>query len=449
MPFDPSTAVAVDGGGGFDVASAQLVEAPQARSTAEILLGINRPPLNAAQRAALEDVMERRPWGSGVPKFTTEMGGQATDVTGSPIIGGVTKFLLDAIPAFFLMTKGLPASTDEQLSSQALAGQRQDVLGKGRELGLKVPPSQANPSLGNRLIESIGGKAATAQEASAANQGVAYTIAQREAGLAPNEPIAKETLKAARGRLSEPYREIAALEARGPLSQPPFKSPAETLEALKDARKEAQRLWNFYNKMGIPKTLREAKAATARADALEQALETQAMEAGRPDLVEKLKAARTAIAKNYTVQRALKGSSFDPSALSTLESRSNVPLAGDLETLMQMYRDFPGAMKPPQVGGSVGVNQLMPWLGGSAGGATGAMLGGPQGAGLGAAAGVILGQTLPPAARAMMLSPIYQSLFANVPQATGNPSLLRLLADPALAGPGAESVGALYQSWGR
>lgn len=403
------------------------------RSAIEIALGLNRPPLNEAQRAALRGVMVDHPWGSGFPKFTTEMGGNVTDLTGSPVAGGVTKFLLDAVPAFFTMTKGLPAPSEDQISANALAGQRQAILEKGRKLGLVVPPSQANPNAGNRLLESVGGKAATAQQAAADNADVAYKIAQREAGLAPSEAITMDSLKAARDKLSQPYRDIAALENTGPLSKPPFGSPAQTLEDLRDARKEATNLWTYYKKSGIPKIQRQAQEASAKADALEQTLEAQAADAGRPDLVQQLREARTAIAKNFTVQRAMRGSTFEPAALARLQSRGNTPLGGDLETLMQMYKDFQKAMVAPQVGGSVGVNQLLPWLGGSAGGIAGAALGGVHGAGLGAPAGVILGQAIPPVTRAAMLSPLYQSLFANVPQGLGNPSLLRILADPAVA----------------
>lgn len=405
----------------------------------ETLAKGKQPSEKELQRAAAEDAMSRG-WGTGAGAFIHELGGKVTDLTGSPLAGAATNFLANAVPSFFMATKGMPTHSPEQASATALATQRQAVLGKGRELGLRVPPSQANPSATNRILESIAGKHATAQQASAANQNVAYRVAQQEAGLAPNEPIARETLKAARTRMVGPYEEIANLKTTGPLSNPPFKSPAETLNELKDARYQAKNLWKFYNRQGNPQTLKEAQAASSRVEALEKTLEAQAADAGRPDLVKKLREARMAIAKNFTVKRALRGSSFDPAELSKLESRGDAPLGGDLETLMQMYRDFPGAMKAPQVAGSVGVNQLLPWLGGSAGGVAGAMLGGAQGAGLGAPAGVMLGQTLPPLTRSMILSQPYQALFANAPQ-QGLPSLLRMLANPAVA---EEASGILY-----
>lgn len=381
-------------------------------------------------------------WGTGFPKFAYELGGKATDVASqaglSPEtaakVGFGTNLTTQVLPSLLMSVKGLPGPSKGQEAHNAMMTQKGAVLEKGRSLGLKVPPSQANPSMINRTVESIGGKAATAQRASEVNQDVAYAIAQREAGLSPAEPIARETLKAARTKMAGPYRDIAALEAKGPLSKPPFKSPAKTLEELQEVRREAKNLWAYYNRSLKPSAMKEAKAASAKVDQLEQALEVHAREAGRPDLVEKLRQARMALAKNYTVERAMKGSTFDPAALSRLESRGTTPLSGDLEILMQMYRDFPKAMNAPQVGGSVGVNQLMPWLGGSAGGAAGAMLGGPAGAAIGAPAGVVLGQTLPPLARSLMLSTPYQHLMAN-PQMAGNPALMQgILANPALTG---------------
>jgi hypothetical protein len=91
-------------------------------------------------------------------------------------------------------------------------------------------------------------------------------------------------------------------------------------------------------------------------------------------------------------------------------------------------------MSAPQTAGSVGVNQLMPWLGGSGGGALGAAMGGPSGAGMGAAAGMIAGQTIPPAARSLLLSPLYQNVFANYAPISSAPLLSQSLANPAIGG---------------
>lgn len=400
------------------------------------------PPQKTYDAVKLAEDVTKRGWGTGWPNVAYNAGGAVTDLLskfdslrGHPAAaaGYVTNVITSALPSLLTAAK-FSDLTPEQQSFNALAQQKQSVLDAGRKAGFKVPPAQVNPSMTNRVVESTGGKAATAQEASAVNQDVAYAIAQREAGLKPNESINLDTLKAARDRLSQPYRDIAALPSEGVLSQPPFKSPAETLKSLQETRGEAKKLWEYYSRSKLPSALDEAKAASAKADQLEAALEAQATAAGRPELAQALREARQALAKNFTVERAMRGSSFDPSALARLESRGNTPLSGDLETIMRMYRDFPKAMNPPQIGGSVGVNQLLPLLGGGAGAAAGVPFG-PGGAAMGSAAGVVLGQTVPPIARALALSGPYQSMMANFPQVAPQvPMLSPFLVNPSITG---------------
>lgn len=53
----------------------------------------------AENRARNAKLMEGG-WGTGVPKFAYDVGGKVTDLTGSPIAGGVADFLVNAIPSF-------------------------------------------------------------------------------------------------------------------------------------------------------------------------------------------------------------------------------------------------------------------------------------------------------------------------------------------------------------
>jgi hypothetical protein len=394
-----------------------LLAQNQSTAPQDLLAGIDSGASSAKAIAA--DAMNRS-WGTGVPKAAYDLGGSLTDLVSKiglpPWLAAGAGAALNVAPQAaeaFMSTPGKAALSAADLARNALTAQRANILQKGRELGIVVPPTQVNPSLTNLTLESMGGKAPTAQAAAARNEDVAYKVAQREAGLKPTESINLDTLKAARETMSQPYRDIAALESVGPLSQPPFKSPAETLEALKESRNNAKELWAYYNRSAKPDVLSQAKAASAKSDQLEEALAVQAADAGKPELAQALREARVALAKNHTVQRAMRGSSFDPSALSRLESRGSTPLSGDLETIMQMYRDFPKAMAAPQVGGSIGVHQLMPTIGASGGAVTGAILGGAHGASLGATAGVVGAQAIPPLMRALILSGPYQSLMAN------------------------------------
>ena len=77
--------------------------------------------------------------------------------------------------------------------------------------GLVIPPSSVNPSILNTAKESIAGKIATAQEFSNRNQDKFADIIRREVGLAPDEPITAEAMKAIRARaFSEGYEPVAA-----------------------------------------------------------------------------------------------------------------------------------------------------------------------------------------------------------------------------------------------
>lgn len=400
------------------------------------------------QNRAANSKLMANGWGTGLPKFAYDAGANATDLatpvvgpTAAPVIGGVTNAVINGIPSFMTMVKGLPGPTSAEESAQALASQRQSVLDAGKKLGLKVPPTQVNPSFVNTTVESVGGKSATAQQMADANEKVAYQVAQREAGLAPNEPITAETLAAARTRMSAPHREIESLPAQGTLSQPPFQSPGQTLKDIQQARNDAKDLWIKYNRQGNPADKLEARRLSQRADLLDQQLEAQVTASGRPDLAEAYRQSRVALAKNFTIARAMKGSSFDPASLSRLESRGSVPLNGDLDTIMDMYRDFPQVMKAPQSSGSIGVHQLMPWLGSYSGGIGGALLHGAEGSMLGVPIGYAAGVAAPMAARSFMMSAPYQRYMANMPQ-QDLPSLFRMIANPALS---PYTQGMLYQ----
>jgi hypothetical protein len=377
--------------------------------------------------AAYQDMVKKRGWGSGAPAVIDEAGGRVTDLTGSPAAGYATNVALNAIPSLLTMTKGLPGPSPTTQAHNARIGEQGKILAEGKRLGMVAPPTQAHPGAINRTLESVGGKAATQQDASIKNADAAYAVAQREAGLGPNTPLNEANLEAARHTLAQPYRDIAALEPTGVLSHPPFKSPSKTLEEIRELRIKAKGLWNHFNKDGAPSIREAALQASGKADELEVTLEAYARQANRPDLVEKLRNARTAIAKNYTVTRAMTGSSFDAAKLSQLESRGKAPLTGDLKTVMDMYREFPKAMTAPQAGGSPGVNQLLPWLTMPAGGSIGTMLGGPSGGVAGTMAGLAAGQAIPPAVRSLILSNWYQSLMAN-PSPVTNPLLLQGLA---------------------
>jgi hypothetical protein len=192
--------------------------AESVRNTVSNALG--NKPMTAPQEMTWDATMNKG-FGTGVPKFAYEKGGQFTDALAkrganpnvAAGVGAATDALIQAMPSFLTPARLGPVSDAEQ-SAQALAAQRQSVLDAGKKLGIVVPPSQVNPGIVNRMLESTGGKYATAQQASVKNENTVYLAAQRESGLAPSQPLNTDNLEAARKKLSAPYREVANYRAQ-------------------------------------------------------------------------------------------------------------------------------------------------------------------------------------------------------------------------------------------
>lgn len=335
------------------------------------------------------------------------------------LAGGATKYGLDKLGN---AVSGIASKSAADVApGNARTEQLSKVLNEGRDMGLTVPPSQANPSTVNRVLESIGGKAATQQQASAANQDIIYAAGQRHAGLQPNQAITEETLANARSVAAEPYRAVAQTSP----------DAATALEMWRNANNEAK-LYGIENaRSGTVASYKAMKNARAEADMALDEIERLAGSSAK----DALKSARVQIAKIHTVDDAMRGSSFNAQALANALDK-NVPLSGELRTIGQFAQDFPKAVAPPQQGGSVGVNQLMPWLGGAGGAIGGAALGGGAGAGIGSVLGTAATQAAPPLARSLILSQPYQRMLAN-PQT--HASALKLI-DALLSNPATKTM---------
>lgn len=324
--------------------------------------------------------------------------------------------------------KGAGALTSKMLSkSQAeLAGEasrnsvRDATLKAAREEGYVTPPSAAGGGSASKALESIGGKAATGQEAAIRNQEVTNKIARREAGLAKDEPITEKTLEAARNAAAEPYREIAAISPRAKVA----------LEEMKDARNEAKLHWKEYNVSQKVASLKEAEKLDAKAEAYEKLIDFEAKKAGRADLLPALQEARVKLAKNYDVERALNlgNGNVDAHVIGRmLDKRGENAMSGGLATIGKFAESFG---KFSREAGSVptpGVSKLAPYgsiaLGAIGGGASEYATGTPYGA---AAAALPL---LAGPSRALALSRMMQ------PKPSYQPGMSMRLADLAANNP--------------
>lgn len=266
------------------------------------------------------------------------------------------------------------------------------------DAGYVIPPSSLDPSFKNRVLESISGKQATQQLASTTNTRITEGLTRQALGIADDVPLTQGTLENLRKTAGRAYSEVSSLSPQA----------ATDLEALKVARNDASGWFKAYNRSARPDDLVKAKDARALSDTLETSLEAHAQAAGRPELIPALRDARKAIAKTYTVSRALNDASgtVDAKVLGRMYEKQ-VPLSDGLDVAGKFASAFPTAAKAPQQIGSPAVHNLNAMFaagGGGGGAAAGAFFGGPVGAAIGGAAGLAYPFVVPPIARSMMFS---------------------------------------------
>ena len=279
---------------------------------------------------------------------------------------------------------------------------KNETLKRGVEAGYVVPPSSVNPSFINKRLESIAGKAAVGQEAAARNQGITNALARKVAGAADDAPLDVGTLDKIRAEAGKVYKAVGDLS---PIAK-------QDIEALKQARFDANAQFKFYNRSADPSALKAAKEARQLVDELEASIAKEAEAVGRSDLVPALKEARTQIAKTYDVERSLNVGSGDASAPTIgriVDKAQGKPIDANLETIGRMQQAFPSYMREgasiPTPGVSKSEALAAALLGGGGFAAAGPM-------GLAASALPLLSGP----ARSLVLSKPYQQLMAKAPQ---------------------------------
>lgn len=242
-----------------------------------------------------------------------------------------------------LASKWLQGSKNELATTASQNGVRDETIKLAQAEGLKLPRSVTGGGIVSEELENFGMRGQLAREFSRENQPVVNKIARREAGLGAEEKINEKTLAAARTRLAEPYREVEALAGDGPLTKPPFKSPGETFKELQQARADAKAEWTHYGRSADPKDLKEAQRLSKHAELLEDQIEAVAKQLGKPDLVERLRQARTAMAKNFDVEAAVnKGNgNVDAKILGRMyDKRGEEGMTGGLATIGRAAQAF-------------------------------------------------------------------------------------------------------------
>ncbi len=321
--------------------------------------------------------------------------GLATRAAGGAISGGAAAGLVDPDQALTGAAIGgaLPvvvrgAAQGMQKVGQAIrgpevpAGIRRAVAEATAE-GYVIPPTQAQPSLKNRLLEGMAGKATVSQNASARNQEVTNRLSALSLGLPGDTPLTPSVLQEIRSNAGQAYKAVASLpvkpaERANPMFNKPASpeiNPAKMVEDLKQTRNDAQAWFKAYNRSASPEDLAKARAADSTSKRLETELESYAAGMGQGDLVQGLRDARTLIAKTYSVERAMNPTTGNVDAQTLAKLAKKGVLSGGLKVAANMASAFPKAAQPVERMGSLPQLSPLDWAAaGSMGAATGSPL---------------------------------------------------------------------------
>lgn len=272
----------------------------------------------------------------------------------------------------------------------------------GRELGLSAPPASVNPSLANRMGETLGGKVATAQDASIQNMPIFTGVAKRTLGMADDADMSLQGLKAVRDSAQPAYD---AIRGAGVITSTdkfksalqsaiaPFKNAAKDFKTVDkpeltalvdDLSKES---FDASSAVDAIKIIRESSgkayqagdksvgaAYKSIANALEDVIEENLSKSGEAgaDVLKNFRAARELIAKSYSVEKALNPATGVVSGTKLAQQLARgKPLSGELRQAAEFAQAFPKASREILDSGAVRNTDLI------VGGGTAAISGQP------------------------------------------------------------------------
>lgn len=331
------------------------------------------------------------------------------------------------------------------ITGPAVAPEAAAAVAAARAAGYVIPPTQARPTIANRLLEGLSGKISTAQNASAKNQQVTNGMAARALGLSPDQPITPEAIKGVRESAGAAYESVRGLGTVSTDAQ--F---AQELMSITSASKNAahnfpglvktdlddvvaslnQRQFDSGGAVDAIRILRDkadsayaqgeksaGKAYKAASAALEGQLERALAQAGSPSMLEDFRAARTLIAKTYSVEKAMNPASGTVDARKLAQQLAKgKPLSGELKDAAEFAARFPKAAQAVEGMGSLPQTSPLDW---AAGGGLSMATGNPL---------MLAGVAARPAARTLALSGLVQNRL--VPKPNNGIRLSDLLTGP-------------------
>ncbi len=422
------------------------------------VFGMGAKAVGAAPK--LVNALTSAGFSTGAPAAAT-LGGRAADLALRSVaggaVGGASAGMVD--PEMAGAGGAVGAALPGALGAAGAVGNKLGRLVRGPEVpadvaqavaaaqkaGYVIPPTQAKPSLGNRVIEGMAGKITTAQNASAKNQTVTNKLAAEALGLPADAKISPEVLADVRKTAGQAYdtlrgsgtvqadqtydKALNAIVAKyqgaaagfpglakpevesviTTLRQPVFTSDA-AVDAVRVMREKADAAYGSGDK-GLGSAFKDA------ANALEGQLERHLSASGDQAKLDAFRAARQLIAKTYSVEKALNPTTgaVDARKLAAQLAKGK-PLSAGLKDAAQFAGRFPKAAQTVEGMGSLPQTSPLDWVPASAASfATGNPL-------------MMAGVLARPGARSLALSPMVQNRLT----AGGPNALEQLLMNPGL-----------------
>lgn len=261
---------------------------------------------------------------------------------------------------------------------------REQTLAASQREGYVVPPSTVKPTVSRRLMETLGGKDGTAQDASIRNADVTDRLARRAFGLGEDAPLTRETLATIRQQAAPAYdaiRTVGRLNAdsqyknqlgavvqrfRGAAKDFPGLAKNDIDDVVKEVQKDAFDADSAVDAIAILRDRASAayakgdkgmgKAYRSISDAMESLIERNLTNMGDDGaaMLREFRQARQTIAKTYSLEGAINESTGRVAAQKLAKQlERGKPLTGELRTIAQFGQAFPRAAREVVDSGSV------------------------------------------------------------------------------------------------
>lgn len=317
------------------------------------------------------------------------LGGEKGRLAGEAIGEAAPQMALAAAPL-----KGAVKALKEPLKEIPPSTPKEHQAKRAQELGYVLPPSEANPTLLNKLITGWGGKIQTQQSASIKNQPVTNNLAKKALGIAEDQTLSADLLDTVRANAGKSYKAIkesgipiqatskynkaiddlsqdwsaaekdypelaknkSAINDLKDMMRKQSVSPTGAIEMVKDLRASAK---DNFRAFTDPSKVALARAQRNAADALDTLIEDNLKDAGKPELVGEYKKARELIAKTYDVEASLNDATGNVNAVYLGKLLKKRPLTGELKDIARFARTFEKSAKTPEtIGAHPGISPL-------------------------------------------------------------------------------------------